>query len=218
MECRHCQHPIQENDIRAELPCHHFFHTLCLVELIQHQAENGYFVCDCGDHILPHDDEDEEIAEAEIQGQQQEVNHLVVERLRIQNLYQTNQTFKKAVKTFKAKAAELKRNHTALKKLTSEKKQEIHPQLSTIRTQLEGLTELKKSEIQSSQIYKDFLKSKRAYNLLQTRLETTYDCRVRSIWNSLQNERGFQRYPYISRWRYSHYGILSRPWSYRVPK
>jgi hypothetical protein len=211
MECHRCQHPIQETDLKAELPCHHFFHTLCLVHLLRNQDGNGYYVCECGAHILPDDE-----GEAEIQVQEQ-TNHDISEHLRIQNLFQTNANFKKMIETFKKKAAEVKRNHTALKKLTKEKKQEIQTQLSTIRTQLEGLTELKKSEIKESPIYKEFLKSKRAYTLLQTRLERTYDCRARNIWRSLQDTPGFRGYPGVSRWRYSHYGIISRPWYYRVP-
>lgn len=216
MECRSCQNPIQENDIKAELPCHHFYHTLCLVQLIRNQEENGYFVCDCGAHILPHEDEDEEIAEAEIQ-EQPEVNHAVPMRLRIQNLYQTNQNFRNSIQQFKKKASNLKRKHSAVKKLTREKKQEIHTQLWSIRLQLEGLTNLKKSEVQNSQIYKEYLKAKRDYNLLTTKIHRDYQCNTFAIWSSLQGQRGFQRYPGISRWRYSHYGILNRPWSYRVP-
>jgi hypothetical protein len=215
MQCQRCQTAIEENDIKTELPCHHFFHTTCFMNLLVHQHENGYYVCECGAHILAHEDEDEEVAEAEIQ--QTEVNHQVAERLRIRTLYETNQNFKKTIENFKKKASEVKRKYTALKKLTKEKKQEIQTQLSTIKTQLEGLTELKKSEIQESQIYKDFLKSKRAYTLLHTRLETTYNCRAIDIWRSLYDKRGFQRYIGVSRWRYSHYGILTRPWSYRVP-
>ena len=214
--CYRCENPILENDIRAELPCHHFFHTLCLVTHVRDQTPNGYFVCDCGAHIFHQADEDEEVAEADIH-QQQEVNHEVTERQRIQTLYQTNAVFRNSLQQYKKKAYEMKRNYKALKKLSLAKKQEIHTQLSAIRMQLEGLTNLKKSEIQNSQIYKEYLKSKRAYNLLKIRIRNNYNSSTLDIWRSLQGKRGFQKYPGVARWRHRRYGVLTKVWSYHVP-
>jgi hypothetical protein len=211
-QCHRCQHPIQETDIKAELPCHHFFHTLCLLTHVEHQHGNGYYVCECGAHIFPHENENETILEEEIQ--QQEINHHVPERVRIQTLFRTNAKFKESIQKFKKKTREMKHCYEALVQFQKEKKNEIRTQLLSIRSQLEGLTSLKKSEIQSSQIYKDYMKAKRGFQLLKTRFQRNYNSTFYATWRTLRDQRGFKYYPGF---RLSHYSLMVRPWRYTVP-
>ncbi len=50
--CFICHTPVQEGQIRAELPCHHSVHTMCLVNRVNIRFPQDPFFCHCGTIIL----------------------------------------------------------------------------------------------------------------------------------------------------------------------
>lgn len=122
---------------------------------------------------------------------------------RIRNLYDTNATFKAFAQKLVKKNQLVKKKEVAYAKLIKAKKLEIRPQLLAIKSQLEGLTETKKTEIRESDTYKEYLSAHRAYTGMKTKLRTEYNFTDRKLAKALVNKVGFRRFnPSRGRYRY----------------
>lgn len=214
--CFICHVPFQEGQVRAELPCHHSVHTLCLARSIDTRYTDIAFSCQCGEVIIEEgeeydaDNEDDVILEVAGAG-------TLSERERIRNLYSTDKAFRESLKKLRKAKAEYSRSITAVTRLTKEKKDTIRQQLLILKAQIEGLTSLKKAEVLASQEHKDHRKAKARFNSLVTRIERNYGCTLSEIARYLSEKPGMKRFNAYTRWRYRSYYLFQRPWSYRIP-
>ena len=186
--CWRCDQDITEDQQQMELLCHHKMHTACFLQI----AHLDYYCPHCNEALNPN--------VAILNANQYDSDH---EGTRIRNLYDTNPTFKTFAQKLVKKSQLVKKKETAYAKLIKTKKLEIRPQLLAIKSQLEGLTETKKTEIRQSDIYKEYLSAYRAYTGMKTKLRTEYNCTDRKLARALENKVGFRRFnPSRGRYRY----------------
>lgn len=187
--CFRCDGPILQAHHQTGLLCGHKMHTTCFLE-IAHLPET---ICrTCNEPINPnmpvfHNHND---------------NQSDIEATRIQNLYDTNATFKGIAQKLAKKRRLVSTKHTAYLKLIKTKKQEIREQLLLLKAQLEGLTETKKTEIRESTVYKEYIAANRGYSLLIGKLRNDYNCSERKIGRALRNKVGFRRFTPLHYRRY----------------
>lgn len=199
--CWRCQEPLLETQPQTELPCHHFLHTACLINIVHYNFFNHCALCNT--IFFEHEDED--------------APNEVSEETRIQNLYNTDIKFKKAAKKLAKQKAISRRNRTKVVSLVKQKKGEIRNQLLLLKAQVEGLTNTKKQEVFDSQEYKDYIKSQRTYTALENRIRRDYTCSPRLLQRALQEKPGFKRFNPKSRWRDRSYYLFQRPWRFHIP-
>jgi hypothetical protein len=202
-ECWYCHEEMVAEQPRSELPCHHFLHTTCFVHIVHFHTWNACGLC----HQIfdqNHNDVFQEPA--------------ATETSRIEQLYTTDPRFKEAAKRLVKQKSMVTRTRNKMVKLVKQKKAEVRERLLVIQAQLEGITSLKKDEIQESQEYKDFMKAKRGYTMIGNRLREEFNCTPREIGRALREKPGFKRFnPRGERWFHSAYNMFQRPWRYRVP-
>lgn len=211
VNCLYCHDQIQEADIKAEMPCHHFLHTACFLPFTRAPGFNHIDECQaCQNMFTVHYPDDDGDTIGTHQGAQ------VTRRDEIRNLYETNEAFRKKAKDLVKQKTVTAKAQTEIKRVIQEKKGEIRNQLLLLKAQLEGLLEGKKDEVRSSPEYKEFVKAKRRYNGLETNLRTIHNCSARDIQKYLNDKPGFRRF---DAWRfyYCSYSSMRRPWSFRVP-
>ena len=205
-ECWHCHNPITEEDPQTELPCHHRLHTTCFTYVVFDGDVTSCPLC----NVLFNYPAEAEQQEADLTPQE-------AENIRIQNLYDTNARFKTMAKKLVQKKLQINKTRVAAIKLVKQKKQEIRDQLLLLKAQLEGLTSLKKNEIQESQQYKEYLKAKRSYTVLENTLQRDHNCSSRAIARALSQKPGFRRFNPRERWRHNSYYLFQRPWNFHIP-
>ena len=198
--CWRCNEPLLETQPQTELPCHHFLHTACLINIVHYNAHNECMIC----NTIFYEHEDDFVAD-------------VSEETRIQTLYNTDTKFKKAAKNLVKQKGLCGRNRTKVVNLIKQKKNEIRNQLLLIKAQMEGLTNTKKQEIFNSQEYKDYVKSQRTYTALENRLRRDYTCSPKLLQRALQEKTGFKRFNPRHRWRDRSYYLFQRPWRFHIP-
>jgi hypothetical protein len=124
---------------------------------------------------------------------------------RILNLYNTNRTFRRDIKTYAHACSSIHRHKVELQKLLAMKKAELAQPYALMKAQYEGLYNTKKEEVVASDAYKNYRKADARTQRLYTNLGTKY--RVFSYhFLALQTIPGLKRL----RRRYS-WGYYSRP-------
>lgn len=137
---------------RSELLCHHVYHSECLFRRIQNATDFFDVECvTCQELLLPlneglEEEEDNQNAE----------NESVQERDRIQNLWLTNERFRKHIRAYHKANREISKPKMAFAKLLAIKKAELLPRFTLLKAQYEGLAGVKKDEIKESQEYKTY--------------------------------------------------------------
>lgn len=212
IQCLHCQNPIQETDVKAELPCHGFLHTACFFPFTRAPGFNHIDECEECQVIFTehHYDVDEDT----IVNQQ---DPETTQRGQIRNLYETNEGFRKKAKDLVKQRTLQSKAESVLRRVIKQKKEDIRPQLLLLKAQLQGLLEGKREEVRDSPEYKDFLKAKRRYNMLETHLRTQYNCSARKLQRYLNDKPGFRRFSPGFRHYWRSYSLMNRPWRYQVP-
>jgi hypothetical protein len=205
-QCWRCHMPITEGHAKTELPCHHFLHTNCFVEVIHHGLFANCVLCD--QIFNPHQ---------HMEDNYQTDNHQHIERERICQLYDTNPRFKEIAKKLVKQKALCSKTRIGVQKLIKQKKGEVREQLLLIKAQLEGITSLKKNEVQTSQQYKDYMKAKRSYAAAENKLQRDHNCSAKLLSRALREKPGFKRFNARHRWFHYSYYLFHRPWRYRVP-
>lgn len=183
--CWRCQNPMLNDQPQLELLCHHRMHTACFLQI----AHLDYTCPHCNQPMNPN-----------VQAPVQNPNPTPVTQAQLKNLYETNAEFKTFAKTIATKRRMVSKAQSAYSNLLKTKKQEIREQLLTIKAQLEGLTETKKTEIRDSQAYKDYLVATRGYKVWIGKLRTKYNCSERKFAFALNETPGFRRFHPIG-WR-----------------
>jgi hypothetical protein len=211
--CALCEHEFQ-NFPRIELMCHHSFHTHCfLANLATVNPHNLHFlpcrVCEqpvFADDI-PNDEENESVVTT---------NTVTQEETRINNLWETNETFRKDIQSYVKASRKVSKPRVAFKKLVARKKLELVPTYTQIKAQYEGLYHTKKNEIMSSNEYKSLksaeMREQRYWSLLRQKYTMT-------IWGlrSLREKRGCKSIHRPSYWRTSPTYILRKALRLRLP-
>ncbi len=202
-ECWRCHEPLLENEPQTELPCHHFLHTNCFVQIVHYNLWRNCPICN-------------EVFNA-IEEEEEEVDNVVSEETRIQNLYNTNTRFKELAKKLVKQKSLTSRSRTKVCQLVRTKKNEIRNQLLLIKAQLQGITETKKSEVSNSQEYKDYIKSQRGYTMVENKLRQDFNCSPKLIARALREKPGFKRFNPRRWWRDRPYYMFQRPWRFHIP-
>jgi hypothetical protein len=203
-ECWRCHEPLLENEPQTELPCHHFLHTTCFVQIVHYNLWRNCPICN---EVFNQNEEDEEETPAA----------QLSEETRIQNLYNSNARFKEAAKKLVKQKGLCSSSRMKVAKLVKEKKNEVRNQLLLIKAQLQGITETKKREVMNSQEYKNYIKSQRAYTMMENKLRADYNCSPKLLSRALYEKPGFRRFNPRSRWFHRSYYLFQRPWYFRVP-
>lgn len=214
--CLLCQQEILQTDVKAELACHRFLHSRCLIRLSREDGFNHFDECDVCMALLPVTIENEEDDQS-VASDHSHHSVNISRRDRIRNLYDTNEAFRNKAKSLIKQKTVLTKSHTQVTKLVTAKKREIRNQLLLIKAQLQGLLEGKKDEVKASPEYKEFIKAERRYTGIQNQFRRNYNCTAYCLGEYLNDKPGFRRFHGISRWRYGHYRMFSRPFYYKVP-
>ena len=201
-ECWYCHEEMVETQPRSELPCHHFLHTTCFINIVHYNTYNSCALCNTIFNQNPID----EIEETQ-----------VPDTTRIQNLYDTNEQFKNLAKKLVQKRRLYGKERTRVTKFVREKKNEIREQLLVLKAQVEGLTSLKKNEVFQSQEYKDYVKAKRSYTVIKTKLERDHNCSPKALARALHEKPGFRRFNPHQSWRHRSYYLFQRAWHFYIP-
>ncbi len=184
--CQWCEEPIQADQVRAELTCHHFLHTNCLIAIAVGDGDRiRCGVCQQVAWTHPHLYEPHE-AES-VAGSEASTN-------RIFQLYTSNPRFKTLAKRIVAQNRVMTKRYNELLRFSRQKHQEIRPQLLAIQAQLEGLTGLKKNEVRTSVAFQSYQSASRSYNGLVAKMRRDYNCGVREMARNLRDVPGFRRF------------------------
>ena len=206
--CPHCNEAIQQNQPKAEAPCHQFFHTACYVYL--RSRRNGHLDnCEqCFELFYPNEDVTEDDNASD---------DTMTPRLRIRNHYDSNEKFRTLVHNLAKQKTLVSKSITKVTHFSKEKKNEVRNQLLTMKNQLQGLIEGKQTELRESQEYNDYIKVKRRYDGLVNQLQRNYDCSQYAISTFLNDKKGLRRFQGLSRWSCLTHRFMVKPWRYRVP-
>lgn len=152
--CLLCEHPLLHETPQTELPCHHTFHTTCLMD------ENDGFHC-----ATCENDDDFYQAPALIPSPGRE---------QILKLYDDDERFRKQLKAYVEATKECAKPRKALADLAKQKKLQVSVRYAQIRAELEALYETKKDEIVSSEEYKAYKKVSAKQQASYSKLRTNY--------------------------------------------
>lgn len=189
--CGFCEHEIGDVP-KLELYCHHFFHTNCFLVNMGEQCP----VCD-----EPFLNEEEEEAQNNNDTASVQSNTSEASATRVLNLYNTNRTFRRDIKTYAHAFSSISKPKRELQKLIATKKAELQEPYALIKAQYEGLYNTKKEQILQSEPYKAYRRADIRMQRLYSNLGTKY--RVYSHhFHTLQTLRGLKRLRGPSRWRY----------------
>lgn len=125
----------------------------------------------------------------------------------IEQLFTTNQQFKKDAKEIKQQAVKALAAERSATKLRYQKRKEFMSSLADIKDMLNIRRQDMKHAIKSSPEYKTYV---REFNKLQTlnkKLETTYNVPYRRLPTDLRDKRGFKNFPNV--WRHASYLLRS---------
>jgi hypothetical protein len=208
--CGFCQDEIGDVP-KIELLCHHFFHTNCFL------LNMGDQCAVCEEPFL-HDEEGQE-EEVEVASVHSDETTAAPGHQRVLNLYNTNRTFRRDIKTYQHAASSVNKPRNEFKKLVARKKAELAEPYALIKARYEGLYTTKKEEIVQSEVYKNYKKTDARMRRLYTKL--TRDYRVYSYhFPTLQTLPGLKRLRKPNRWRYytRPLSILQRALRLRLPR
>lgn len=200
--CWYCHQAFQENDTKMELLCHHFLHTNCFMRNQYNNDGTRCGICDQRmnpfwlDFDTPDGTQNEHIA--------------------INNLYNTNQDFKKLVHTAAKQQRIVSAKERLYKKLVKEKKDSIRQQLLAIKAHLEGITSLKINEIKEDPIYKEMIKEKRRYELLLSSFHRDYNYGNRTVMAALKTKRGLKTWKPCYRYHFRRSSNLKSAFYFRI--
>lgn len=217
--CPYCDHFMEEGiDPMIDFPCLHRAHSSCFLRLLSNnlnfsldvQFRNCQF---CAASLFepeeqPPEEEEEIIVEEEqIEGpEQQDVQSETSDASltyyeRIRKRFYENERMQKDIKAYiKAKRA-CGPKRAALKKFTSEKKNEIKHSVESLREQLGSLIQAQKRSIMRSQPYKTYMGAHFRVTLLRAQIARRYNVDMDSLRKALQNEKGFKQWTKDFRWR-----------------
>ena len=216
--CTLCQHEFQ-NFPRIELACHHSFHTHCfLANLGTVNPQNIPFLqcTTCEQPLFAQHEEGEEVEETFENQSVASTHSRTIEETRVSNLWETNPTFRKDIKEYIKTTRSVSKPRLAFQRLLKTKKTELQPIYSQIKAQYEGLYNVKKNDIMSSNEYKEFRSAEAKVARYWTLLREKYDVRSYSI-HGLRDKRGCKTIHRPNTWRGSPKFIIRHALRLRLP-
>lgn len=212
--CAICEHPF-ENQPQTELLCHHRYHTQCFLEnvavtLVGQHPHNRLQCVVCHGQLLEDfqqgdvDEEEEDQEEEDAQSVGSTTSHT-----RIVNLWNTNERFRKDIKSYQASCRALCRPLREFQALTRTKKQELAPRFALLKAQYEGLAGTKKDEIMQSPEYKAYKSAIAKQTRWITKLRDAYGVSGYTL-RHLRGIRGLKSLRRPSYWLFRPNSIIRR--------
>lgn len=192
INCFFCHQQILADEIKSELPCHHFMHTPCL---LRYTFAYGNQCEVCNELIDPF---------------LQETHSIETPTIDFENLISTNEEFKTLVSTIVKQHKILQKKRTAFQKVIREKKDDIKEEVQQLKQQIKELCGTKRLEVQSSVECKEFVKEKRKYFALLQECKEKYNCEQSSLMYYLKQKPGSKSFTYISSYFISTTRLLRR--------
>jgi hypothetical protein len=210
--CGYCHEELGERP-RMELLCHHIFHTHCVLNELH--MDDDLRCASCQEFLYPNEVEDNQSVAS---------NHsdasVTQESTRVLNLYTTNRTFRRDIKTYAHAISSMNKPKTDLQKLIALKKAELAQPYALIKAHYEGLYNTKKDELVQSEAYKSYKRADARSKRLYINLETKYRIN-KNHFPTLQTIAGLKRLRYTSRWRWRYYtrpsSLIRRALRLRLP-
>ena len=168
--CGFCEQEIGDVP-KIELMCHHFFHTNCFL------VNFGDQCAVCAEPFVQEAQEEEEEVEEQEEADAVSVHSTHSGYTRIQNLYQTNATFRRDIKTYMHACRSVSKPQKEFKALLAVKKAELTPTYTLMKAQVEGLYNVKKDEVMNSEQYKAYKRADGRMTRYYSNLQRKYNIR-----------------------------------------
>lgn len=197
-ECGLCNEPLGDLP-QIQLPCTHRSHSQCFLANLEETGPFNwrYIHCaECDVNLFPENDH-------------VSVGSHPSEETRIENLLTNNRNFKKDLKYYMHAKRSVAKPLAAFRRLIATKKAEVAPVYAQIKAQYQGLSNMKKDEIQASDEYKVYRRADARFRALYQGLLTKYNLH-RGFYHSLRSKPGFKTFSAPSRWRDSPSWMIRR--------
>ena len=201
LNCAFCNTSIDMLQPVSMLLCNHLAHTYCMLRELTARARHA--CCpECTNYLVP-----DQIIQELHHMPQQPIDLSGATPITIEQLFTSNQQFKKDAKEIKQQAVKALAAERSATKLRYQKRKEFMSSLADIKDMLNIRRQDMKHAIKSSPEYKTYV---REFNKLQTlnkKLETTYNGPYRRLPTDLRDKRGFKNFPNV--WRHASYLLRS---------
>lgn len=175
---------------QIQLPCTHRSHTHCFLANLEDTGPFNWRYLECVECHVALFPEPDHVSVASHNS----------EGTRIENLLETNRTFKKDLKFYMHAKRSVSKPLLAFRRLVAAKKAEVAPVYAQIKAQYEGLSNTKKDELMASEEYKTYKRADaRSYSLYRGLLRK-YNLH-RGFYHALRTKPGFKLLSPPSRWR-----------------
>lgn len=165
MDCTYCRHPIDEEAPKTTLMCHHTYHTFCLIALWEDRAFDIFdFRCHQCNVGIRNNIPQEMVPDLDAPLRGETENNQVIEQL-----YDSNQDFKKGIKDVLKSQRETMKLRKPLVTLIKTKRTEAQPLFKDFEIRLKALHDLKMMEIKDSDEYKVYMRKIASHNRLLSR-------------------------------------------------
>lgn len=200
--CIFCNTSIEMPQPLSMLLCGHVAHTFCMLRELTARARHAR--CPgCTNYLVP-----DEIIQ-EIQQYPLDISGVTIETAstRIIQLFTTNQQFKKDAKEIQQQALKALAAEKKAIKIRNQKRKEFMSSLADIKDMVNIRRQDMKQALKNSPEYKTYVREVNKLQILNKKLETTYNVPYRRLPTDLRDKRGFKAFPNI--WRYASYLLRS---------
>jgi hypothetical protein len=200
--CIFCNTSIEMPQPLSMLLCDHVAHTHCMLRELTARARHAR--CPgCTNYLVP-----DEIIQ-EIQQYPLDISGVIIETAstRIIQLFTTNTQFKKDAKEIQQQALKALTAEKKAIKVRNQKRKEFMSSLADIKDMLNIRRQDMKQALKNSPEYKTYVREVNKLQILNKKLETTYNVPYRRLPTDLRDKRGFKTFPNI--WRYASYLLRS---------
>lgn len=206
--CVFCNTSIETPQPISMLLCNHVAHTYCMLRELTLRVRHAQCL-GCVDYLVP----DQMIQELHqiphMPNLPQQPIDLSGETPTptIEQLFTTNTQFKKDAKEIQQQALKALTAEKKAIKVRNQKRKEFMSSLADIKDMLNIRRQDMKQALKNSPEYKTYVREVNKLQILNKKLETTYNVPYRRLPTDLRDKRGFKTFPNI--WRYASYLLRS---------
>lgn len=184
------------------MPCHHFLHSNCLIRILFEGDINHCGTCNAiiNPYFNDHYDTQTQLNESE----------------QVKQLYENNPVFRKKAKELAKEQRLTFQKMSKASMFGREKRKEITPQMKLLKQQMKALIEMKKNEVTTSQVFKDYQLQLRKYHKLLNSFNQEYDFSRLALRRALRQERGFKTFRAYNSLYYQPYRFFRRIFSFGI--
>ena len=205
LNCAFCNTSIDMLQPVSMLLCNHLAHTYCMLRELTARARHARCP-ECTNYLVP-DQIIQELHNMPHMPQQPIDLSGATTPVTIEQLFTTNQQFKKDAKDIKQQALKALAAERSATKLRNQKRKEFMSSLADIKDMLNIRRQDMKHAIKSSPEYKTYVREVNKLQTLNKKLETTYNVPYRRLPTDLRDKRGFKNFPNV--WRHASYLLRS---------